>query len=326
MEVPQEVWDALQNVHLEIVALPGVNGVGVGPREERGEITEELVIRVLVDSTDDIPPGIPDEIAGVPVCYISRRYHPMGLPDMERYDPLRGGVRIETGGEVGTLGAIVKDNQTGGAVGLTNFHVSGPPGHAFPDNIWQPARAVSFIGHPPDPADNVGDVLRVVFPQTPVPVVAPTVVGVADAAIVSLTEAVTHGRFLSAAIAGLGSTAPDLIGAVTATAPPTIGARVRKRGFVTGTTAGSLIAPLASVPWTPGGPNAFLLNQWEILGDSTFAQKGDSGSLVLLENSATAVGLLWAATGPAEFAPTGHLAIMTPIGVVEQQLGVSIVL
>lgn len=56
----------------ELLARPGVVGVGVGLRQRGGALTEEVAIIVMVKSKRalaDLPPGeaLPAEIEGVPV-------------------------------------------------------------------------------------------------------------------------------------------------------------------------------------------------------------------------------------------------------------------
>ncbi len=149
-----------------------------------------------------------------------------------------------------------------------------------------------------------------------------------DAAVLTVTTAVTHGRTLSASIAGPGPNgAASFTDAVIATSAPDPGTtRVRKRGFVTGSTAGLVIAVNLTVNWPSGGPNAFLVDQAEIVGDTLFCQRGDSGALVLEEASDTAVGLLWGTNAEDQLAPAGKIAYMSMIRNVETALGVSAVL
>jgi hypothetical protein len=73
-----------------------------------------------------------------------------------------------------------------------------------------------------------------------------------------------------------------------------------------------------------GGPNAFLVDQAEILADTIFCDRGDSGALVLDGNEPTAVGLLWGRNKAGAFAP-GRFAYMDEIANVETYLGVSTV-
>jgi hypothetical protein len=68
--------------------------------------------------------------------------------------------------------------------------------------------------------------------------------------------------------------------------------------------------------WDPGsvlgGPNAFLVDQAEILADTIFCDRGDSGALVLDGNEPTAVGLLWGRNKAGAFAP-GRFSTPAPL-------------
>jgi hypothetical protein len=90
---------------------------------------------------------------------------------------------------------------------------------------------------------------------------------------------------------------------------------VKKRGFKTRATHGIVIDPSVTRQWKPDGApldmNAWLLNQAVVLGTDTsknliFAEKGDSGSVVLEGTKAT--GLLWAHDYLG-----GRYGIMSPI-------------
>lgn len=334
MDIPPEVIQAKAAVEFGLLALPGVVGVGLGAREENEEFFDELAVRILVEDANQVPDGLPDEIAGVAICIIERQYEPLSFPDASRYPQLRGGIRIEkpTKG-FGTMGALVEDTTTGEILGLSNFHVVGPPDDGFPDQIWQPEAppgALIVGGSPPSKNDFVGKVVRADFPNiAPLPF-SPIRVSTTDSAVFTTDGAAAQGRTVSRAIADQGLGQPDLISAVTATADPTVFQSVRKRGFVTGPTGGGVqpqvVGVLTTVNWRPGGPNAFLVDQVEIFaGGGSFAQPGDSGSLVLDATEPTALGLLWGATTGGAFAPGGKFGTMSLIRNVELQLGVSMV-
>jgi hypothetical protein len=334
MEIPNELIEAKAAVELGLLSLPGVVGVGLGAREENEEFFDELALRILVEDANQVPAGLPDEIAGVAICIVERQYEPIAFPDLARYPELRGGIKIEKPTQgTGTMGALVQDSTTGDIVGLSCFHVVGPPGDQFPHQIWQPKNPPLIAGGSPPPKDDfVGEVLRTDFPNTaPLPF-SPIVVGLTDSAVFSTDGAAAQGRTVSRAIADQGLGQPDLIAAVTSTANPTIFQSVRKRGFMTGPTGGQalptgfIVGKHLSTRWLPGGPNAFLLEQVEIFGGGgIFAQPGDSGSLVLDATEPTALGLLWGATRGGALAPGGKMGTMSLIHNVESQLGVSVV-
>lgn len=330
MDIPVELVAGKQAVELGLLALPGVVGVGLGMREEGGEVFDELAVRILVEDSSQVPFGLPGDIAGIAVSIVESRIEPCAFPDLARYDDLMGGVRVvQPLRGAGTLAVLVQDNGTGGAVGLSCQHVVGDPGQQFPDTIWQPREPNLVAPIPTD--DNIGAVIRSDFPQTqPLPF-SPVVVGMTDSAVLDLGAAVsTTGvppRTLSAAVADQGPGLPPLVAAVTATSAPEAGiTRVRKRGFVTGVTAGLVIGRHLTVQWTLGGPRAFLMEQAEVLGDGVFCDTGDSGSLVLEETRPTAVGLLWGRSEATRFRAAGRIGVMSEIGNVETALGISVVL
>src|SRR5262245_34091575 len=123
MDIPPELVEAKAALELGLLSLPGVVGVGLGAREENDDVFDELAVRILVEDAGQVPAGVPDEILGVPICIIERRYVPISFPDLDRYPTLRGGIRIESPrrGEFGTVGAFVEDTATGEILGLSCY-------------------------------------------------------------------------------------------------------------------------------------------------------------------------------------------------------------
>ncbi|QSX75881.1 hypothetical protein HIV01_005065 [Lysobacter arenosi] len=184
MDIPEEVVQAKTLVEFALLALPGVVGVGLGAREENGELFDELAVRILVEDASQVPSELPTEIAGVAVCIIERVYEPLALPDDDHYPQLRGGIRIESPVRgFGTMGALVEDSITGEILGLSNYHVTGPVGTP----IWQHQTPNMIAGSPLVTDNLVGDVTRVDFPDTPpLPLpLSPTRVGMSDSGGVS---------------------------------------------------------------------------------------------------------------------------------------------
>ncbi len=325
MIIPPELIAAKNLVQWTILALPGVVGIGIGLREENGVLFDELAIRIDVSDKSQVPAGIPEEVGGVGVSIIETVIEPCALPDESRYNPIVGGIKIvKPSRGNGTLGAVVQDSATGELLGLSCFHVVGDVNANFPDTIWQPKEPNMIQGStniPPD--DNIGRVVRVDFPQTqPLPF-SPVLAGFCDAAVFTLVPALEQGRALSPGI--VAQDAPDiLIDRITDTALATelpIGTEVRKRGFRTGLTEGIIIDASKTVQWTAGPPNSYIIDQVVVAGSSSnpagmFLDVGDSGSVVLLKNAPTAVGLLWGRSHG------GSRGIMSSIRNVESQLGV----
>lgn len=150
---------------------PNVETIGWGLAERGGELADELSIIFYV--TEKFPSErtiraarsepIPKEIEGFPTDVQVVRLRPsnaMGDRDEIKFDPLRGGVASSNSENhivwfngYGTLGTLGRDNDTGGAVALSNWHVWGDGGDEG-DQIIQP-------GHPTggDHVEAVGKVL-----------------------------------------------------------------------------------------------------------------------------------------------------------------------
>lgn len=322
MEIPPELVAAKALVEWLILASPGVVGVGIGMREENGILLEELAVRVYVADRFAIPAGIPEVVGGIGVCIVEGLVEPVTQDDT-RYNPLVGGIRIAKPSRgAGTLGAVVQDTRTGELLGLSCFHVVGDTNAVFPNTIWQPREPNLVVGGFIPPDDNIGRVVRVDFPQTPPLPFSPLLAGLVDAAVFTLVPALEQGRELNSNI--VGQAAPSiLLDRITATAGPIIGHPVRKRGFVTRVTEGTVIAMNLTLQWTAGPSNSYLIEQAEIAGTSSnpggmFCDEGDSGAVILERDSVTAVGLLWGSR------LGGLRGIMSDIRNVESQLGVNV--
>jgi hypothetical protein len=324
VEIPLQLIEDVEAVAPELISMSGVTGVGLGFREENGEFFDELAVRLLVADASDVPAGISEEIAGVPVCVVEFPVEPLFVPDTARYQDLLGGTQIQPAPlGSGTLGAIVQD-ANGGRVGLTCHHVVGDPG----TTVWQPVAPLVIAGAgPPDLTDSIGEVIARESPATqtiPVPAGSLLLLGrEIDAATVGLDAAVNQGRTISDAIA-------DGFGTVDSTSSPNVGMFVKKRGSQTGPTSGQVVGIQVIVPWLSGQPppgHAYVMSrQYEIFynpvgcPDGIFSAGGDSGSLVLEDGTQTAVGLLWGGL------PAGGIrAVMCHNTKVEDRLGLSVV-
>jgi hypothetical protein len=113
-----------------LFALPGVHCVAVGPKKTAGKITGQNAILVYV--TEKKPLGalepaevIPSEIDGVKVDVIESPV-PRLLADEQGYDPLCGGIQIQSGGDYrgeGTLGFIAQSSDGQKIYAVTCQHV-----------------------------------------------------------------------------------------------------------------------------------------------------------------------------------------------------------
>jgi hypothetical protein len=151
MEVPDEMLAAKDALAAALSAvlpfLPGVQGVNVGLRQDGVELTDELVLRVLVTDTDAVPEGLDAQIAdaGFPVVVVEREMSP--LLDDGVHDPLVGGITVRTAHGAllisrgaGTLGGFATDTMFGGVVGVSCAHVLAESDQAVQqgDPVYQP--------------------------------------------------------------------------------------------------------------------------------------------------------------------------------------------
>ncbi|MER9228280.1 hypothetical protein NKI39_22100 [Mesorhizobium sp. M0664] len=64
----------------------------VGLREQDGVIADEVVLRVLVSDLENVPPGIPTDISGIPITIVQR--DPQIEADLARYPVVVGGISV----------------------------------------------------------------------------------------------------------------------------------------------------------------------------------------------------------------------------------------
>ena len=311
-----EILTAKQQVEEKLLKQPGVTGVDVGYKYVGGERTDDLAIRVMVEQKKASVPAaerVPATIDGVKTDVIQRTFFlhaprnqkPVEELDLQSdggtYNPVKGGVSVgpvrPVGGIVwaGTLGAVVRDNKTGGPLILSNFHVLAVDENARPgDAIAQP----SLVDGGRDPTSVVGVLQRTALTDA------------VDSAVATLQNRAYSGDIVD-------------IGAITGTAAATPGMAVRKRGRTTGLTYGIVdgLSLSITLPY-PGniGPKT-LINQIDVRPDTArnaeFADHGDSGS-VLVNNDGKIVGLHFAGSDD------GH-GIANPIAEVLAALDVSII-
>jgi len=282
-----------QQVEEHYLGQPGVTAVDVGYKEVRGQLTDEVAIRVHVSSKrDDVPEDerVPPDIEGAVTDVLERRYElqvfaqpaTVGVQaDTTHLATLAGGASIGpsrvVGGSVfaGTLGAIVLDNITKQRAALTNFHVACVDNtFSNGDRMVQPSRIDTGVV----PGDEFGSLLR------------ETLSGNVDGAVI----AIDAGRSSSCDVVEIGS--------IRGTKAATLGMAVRKRGRTTGLTHGTVdgIDQTIRVDYGDGLGIRTLTNQISIAADTAqnpiFSDHGDSGS-VIVDGSGFVVGLLFAGAG-----------------------------
>lgn len=265
MDVPEELLAAKDTLAAALSAvlpfLPGVRGVDVGLRQDGAELTDELVIRVLVADADAVPEGLADQVAGIgfPVAVVERELTP--LLDDGPHDPLVGGITVSAAHGAllvsrgaGTLGGFAIDTLFGGVVGVSCAHVL-----AESDESVQQGDPV----HQPEPRQ-VGRLLRW-----------------ADSTDIAVF-AVDPGFVPDQTIVDIGATA--------GMARASVGDLVRKRGRATELTLGRVSA-VGLAPLGVGTPaNSFELYARD-LNAPILCKPGDSGSLVVNDRNEV-VGIL----------------------------------
>lgn len=309
-----------------LLARPGVVGVDIGEKVRSGRGTGEPGILVFVTQKKpeaDLAPDelIPAEIDGVmtdvqemviELQSVRQRVETGRQVDGSRYPVLAGGISmgpsravvlgppdVEEEGEytfVGTLGALVRDRESGAVMAMTNFHV------ACVDDQWSAGDRMVQPGRPDggDPAtDEFGTLARAQLTEN------------TDGAVVTLDG----DRQWSAEVTGIG----DVAGVAEA-AP---GTAVQKRGRTTEHTFGTVASTEASLSLDYGdglGSRTFR-RQVRITTDAEqserFSDGGDSGSVVL-DAERRVVGLLFAGS------TDGSTTFANPIAAALEELGVEV--
>jgi hypothetical protein len=306
-----------------LFAIPGVTGVGLGPKIVGGKQTRELAIMVFTSAKkplEQIPAAerIPSDIdgyktdvveAGAPVRTASVALEP--LEDNKKYSTLRGGLSISGGGSEGsgTMGCIAEttDDYASGAgriVLLTNHHV------LFSENANDVSPHCNISVGQSTPAcccpacDFWGDIVAHIRTNS----VASADV---DGAIAELKPGTVWRPEIEDEDAS-GNPAPIKIEDVLAsdlTAPDIMGGyAVWKRGKRTRRTTGNVISVNMSFP--NGHPTSIVIAPdlttcpfpttaaYGIAANQVvFDYPGDSGSL-LLNSDNVVVGLIWGLQGP----------------------------
>ena len=76
MKSLDEIRRIKEAVEAELLRLPGVTGVDIGPKIVKGKKTDIMAIRVYVEKKRNVPAeiAVPKEISGVPTDVIERRF------------------------------------------------------------------------------------------------------------------------------------------------------------------------------------------------------------------------------------------------------------
>lgn len=260
-----------------------VTGIGVGFREVRGKLTDEIVLRVFVSKKlplSELAPQdvLPREIDGVQVDVAETRQRALSIPAEHqlRHSETKCGISIgnEITGGSGTLGATVFDGRSGQQLILSNWHVlcgrlDCEPG----EPILQPGTGGGDAG---TPADLFARVLRFQFTDR------------VDAAVAVLTGQ----RFCSEEMLGLGHMTPRM-------GSPTLGLSVSKSGRTTGVTTGKITDVSVDIEVDFHGIGVKQMrDQLSIQNDAgaVVVLPGDSGS-VWVDSAQRPVALTFAGNG-----------------------------
>jgi hypothetical protein len=309
-------------VEAQLLQIPGVTGVGVGPKMTNGQPTDQIAIIVTVthktdaDDVDRIPPTL----SGVPTDVVELTYAPLvdpvstdpahhhgpqvGPSDSSDGDesllglaPLAGGIEIgPVGSGGGTLSYIVTDGNNYPYI-LSCFHVLSPtPQFAKWAEIYQPRPP---IGTRPAVATNSVGYLTTTM----------------DAGIAALTGQ----RPLASpmCISGLGPISAVL------PYPPSYWAVLQKVGAATGLTSGLVTATdfTAIIPYY--GQNVTmtgLIQCRSTNGISVAAAPGDSGAIAV-DAQLRATGMIIAGSTEPNF---GNYWLMAPLAAILAAFGVSL--
>ncbi|GAB2907396.1 chymotrypsin family serine protease [Streptomyces mayteni] len=328
MPASPELLAVKQALEAQIFSFDEVTGIDIGYRDEEAADPEDLAIRIFVRDADAVPPAL-DVVLGqfpVPLVIVQRTFESLGtLPDTSRHRPLEGGVSVVSdrglaNGVAGTLGALARTTETDPPllVGLSNHHVLAvDSARQFGDAVMQPEPGPAGVA----PGDRVGELISWAYPEL-------LFEGTTDAAICTLQPTPPQAN-----IADIGPTA--------GTGTDSLGMQVRKRGRTTGltfgivTTEGQTGGFIVDCPRFPAvnDPNTGqqttrrrLVDQFLIRADFVlspfFSDHGDSGAVVV-DTQSRIVGLLHGHgyVTPGDPSPVG---VATPIGVVEQDLRISL--
>jgi len=316
-----------------ILSRPNVVGVGAGYKMTAGEWTEQVCVVAMVQtkvpledlSEENRIPSIVEDVATDVLEVGDLR----ALQDRtERWRPAPPGVSLgHYSISAGTFGCIVRDRQTGERLILSNNHVLANENDAHEgDPILQPGT----VDGGQTGEDAIATLLRFVPihfegdtpPSTsclPVEWLGQVAKGLEWEGMAKKLEgkAVAINNLVDAAVAKLLNEDMVLdeileIGAVRGTSAITLGMLVRKSGRSTGLSSGKITILDSTVSINYSGSRSARFDN-QIL-TTPMSQGGDSGSLLVAENTELAVGLL--------FAGSDLVTIYNPIHIVLDKLQV----
>jgi hypothetical protein len=283
-------------------------GVGIGRKIVKGRATSRPSVRLYVAQKLDrrlVAPDhlLPPEIAGVETDVVQvGRLRAQVLPSRQRRRPARPGCSIgfrlgpPNDGLLmaGTLGAVVAQGPQ--QFILSNNHVLANENALGPGTtIYQPG----LLDHGDPDADGVARLSRFITLSTAGP-------NRTDCALAEILDPALVGPRVMAKVGKLKSAEPFVM---------TEGLAVEKVGRGSGYTVGEVFDIDATLTLNYEIGDLTFVNQALIRGASgAFSEYGDSGALVVAEDSGRAVGLLIG--GSADFSVANHLDdVLTDLGV-----------
>jgi hypothetical protein len=310
-EMPADVHGALTAAKQLVRSLDGISAVDYGIAYKNGKPTDRLAVRFHVGRKKPVRElkahqRVPRSIADLPVDVLATGYRlhaagPKSVNDVLRPGISVGSLRSKT---TGTLGALVRDNDSGSLCILSNWHVlCGDTDAAAGDKISQPG---------------------------------PMDLGSNPAREVALLERWCRlSEQIDAAVARLdpgSATALQLFGTdirPTGVVAPAVGMRVLKSGAVTNVTRAIVdgIGGSYQMDYSQFGDEQRWIAGFRLVPDPAFPSsalslEGDSGSLWVEADSQRAVGLHFA--GEDDESPLNDYALAQPIENVLAKLGVSL--
>jgi hypothetical protein len=295
----------------KLMAQPGVTGVGVGPREQGGKLTDEVVIRVYVQHKrppGEVPPElrIPAEIEGVKTDVIQKGPDVHAGTGGYRQRPIVSGLEITrvkpwVKVEQGTIGCFVTKPKLTDEQRLR----ARQPNVVTIQTIY--LLSASHVLNPGDTVDNV-----VYQPNAPF--------GYIDRVADTKTDTCRYGGALDAGLALLDNDMEwknDVhnVGTIQGVRRAVKFDKVWKQGRTTGITSGT-VTDDSYYGWFPG-KTAWFGPGLQVTSDvpfTDFGAAGDSGSLIFVKDQTPqgemiiGVGLMVMITeGDGRFATACHL-------------------
>lgn len=329
-----EISDVKSRYRDFILGKPNVVGVGIGQKARGGKRAEQLCITVLVRQKLPIAAlpefgAVPGELEGVMTDVVAAGDLRAHNGRSARWRPIPAGVSLaHYQVTAGTFGCIVRDQETNQRMVLSNNHVLANGNQARQgDPILQPGSADGG-GTENDTVASLKRFIPIAYRVEP-----PTcglATGLAKTAnLLARTVRSTHRlqatkedegatNQVDAAVAEPLQEVEFLdeildIGRLEGTTPAMLGSKVRKSGRTTGYSRGEIIVLDATVDIFYGERQARFEGQ---IVSTAMSAPGDSGAVLVMEDSLLAIGLL--------FAGSEKVTLYNPIEIVLEQLQVTL--